>query len=65
MSEIDYDDLHLQIARYWPALCGAKVPQIFRTTMYDFADCTECIAIADQMMAEDEQRECVETGDPR
>jgi hypothetical protein len=57
ISDIELDDLHLQVAWHRPALCGAKASQAFRTTMYDFADCKKCIAIADQMMAEDERNE--------
>jgi hypothetical protein len=60
MAAIDAaGDLHLQIANGRPALCGAKVPQLFRTTLYDFADCADCIAIANEMMAEDERAEIV------
>jgi hypothetical protein len=51
--------IHLQIAPFYKPLCGAKVSQAWRTTIYAWTDCAECSEIADRMMAEDEAAEAV------
>lgn len=56
-DDVELGILHLKVGHARPALCGAVVREIFRTTVYDFADCSDCVAIADRMMAEDERNE--------
>jgi hypothetical protein len=55
MSDDTEPSLHLQTWYERPALCGEAVSQTWRTTVYAWAECARCVAVADRMMAEDER----------
>jgi hypothetical protein len=61
---IDLLETHLIAPAKAGALCGKKARYPWLTSVYTWSDCTDCVAVADQMMAADEQQEAARSVPP-